>query len=97
MPQLDGLSLLKKIRDIDINARVVLNTGYGDMITVIEAINAGAYGFFLKPVEIPEVMKLLQKAQADLDSLHSRQIIKEALLDENKQLKQQLDQLTAAM
>ena len=96
MPEMDGLTLLKSIRDIDGTARVVLNTGYGDMITVIEAINAGAYGFFLKPVEIPEVMKLLQKAQADLDSLHSRQIIKEALLDENIQLKQQLEQLTTA-
>lgn len=96
MPEMDGLTLLKNIRDIDGTARVVLNTGYGDMITVIEAINAGAYGFFLKPVEIPEVMKLLQKAQADLDSLHSRQIIKEALLDENIQLKQQLEQLTTA-
>ena len=96
MPEMDGLTLLKNIRDIDSTARVVLNTGFGDMITVIEAINAGAYGFFLKPVEIPEVMKLLQKAQTDLDSLHSRQIIKEALLDENIQLKQQLEQLTTA-
>ena len=86
MPEMDGLTLLKNIRDIDGTARVILNTGYSDMITVIEAINAGAYGFFLKPVEIPEVMKLLQKAQADLDSLHSRQVIKEALLDENIQL-----------
>lgn len=97
MPEMDGLTLLKSIRDLDGTARIVLNTGYGDMGTVIEAINNGAYGFFLKPVEISEVMKLLQKAQADLDSLHSRQIIKEALLDENIQLKQQLDQLTATM
>jgi putative nucleotidyltransferase with HDIG domain len=96
MPEMDGLTLLKNIRDIDSTARVVLNTGYGDMITVIEAINAGAYGFFLKPIEIPEVMNLLQKAQTDLDSLHSRQVIKEALLDENIQLKQQLEQLTTA-
>ncbi len=63
MPGLDGLQLLKAIKDSNPRLPVILISGYGDMETVIEAINSGAHNFLQKPVRLAELSQVLQRLQ----------------------------------
>ena len=50
MPDMDGLSALKEIRALDSDARVAMVTAMGQQSIVMEALQAGAKDFIVKPV-----------------------------------------------
>lgn len=62
MPQMDGLSVLKAVQQIDSDLPVVLLTGYGDISIAVNAMQLGAYSFIEKPVNHTELHKTLQQA-----------------------------------
>lgn len=62
MPQMDGLSVLKAVQQIDTDLPVVLLTGYGDISIAVNAMQLGAYSFIEKPVNHTELHKTLQQA-----------------------------------
>jgi len=55
MPHVDGLELLRNIRELDGLTPVILVTGHGDLDNAMRALRRGAYDFILKPVN-PEVL-----------------------------------------
>jgi len=64
MPELDGISAVKKIKGIDTNARIVMCSAMGQQAMVIDAIQAGARDFIVKPFQPERVMEAIQKALA---------------------------------
>jgi signal transduction histidine kinase len=62
MPGLDGLSLLRKLNEVDDGPLVVLITAYGSEKTAIEALRAGAYDYVAKPYEIDELRNAIRNA-----------------------------------
>lgn len=62
MPELDGISAVKKIKSIDANARVVMCSAMGQQAMVIDAIQAGARDFIVKPFQPERVLEAIQKA-----------------------------------
>lgn len=52
MPVMNGIEVLKKVREINPEARVIINTGYGDVETAILAVNHRAFAFFGKPIDL---------------------------------------------
>ena len=62
MGRMDGLELVQEIRTTRPETQVILMTAFGGIETAIEAIKAGAFHFVAKPVKLPEVGVLLQKA-----------------------------------
>jgi signal transduction histidine kinase/DNA-binding response OmpR family regulator len=64
MPDLDGLAVLRRGRELDPNLTSVFITGYGTMDRAIEALRAGARGFILKPFDIDELISAVQEALA---------------------------------
>jgi DNA-binding NtrC family response regulator len=61
MPEMDGLQVLKKIREQDPEAQVIIMTAYTDMETTITAMKLGAYDFLSKPFNIDECMLLISR------------------------------------
>jgi DNA-binding NtrC family response regulator len=55
MPGMDGLTLLKRIKEAAPVTQVVVMTAYGTIETAIEAIRAGAYDYVTKPFTIEEI------------------------------------------
>ena len=51
MPIMDGITLIEKVREITTEFEIIVNTGYGTMELVIEAIQVGANDFVLKPTD----------------------------------------------
>jgi two-component system chemotaxis response regulator CheY len=64
MPDMDGLSALKEIREIDPNARVAMVTAMGQQTIVIEALKAGARDFIVKPFDPSRVLQAVTKMLA---------------------------------
>lgn len=50
MPDMDGVEAVKKIVEIDSNAKIIICSAVGQQVKVIEAIKAGAKSFILKPL-----------------------------------------------
>ncbi len=62
MPELDGVSALREIKKIDPNAKVIMCSAMGQQSMVMDAIQAGAIDFIVKPFETDRVIKSLDKA-----------------------------------
>lgn len=62
MPGMDGLALLKRVRDLDPDLPVVLMTGQGDVPMAVKAIQDGAYDFLEKPFETGCFLDVIHRA-----------------------------------
>ncbi len=56
MPKKDGLTVLKKIMQIDPKAKVILITASGNLKTINECIAAGAVTYVLKPFKFEDLL-----------------------------------------
>lgn len=61
MPGLDGMGLLKSIREADEIIPVIIITGFGEMDSAISALRLGAYDFLLKPINSEILVSTVQK------------------------------------
>jgi signal transduction histidine kinase len=62
MPDVDGLVVLRQARDLDPNLTAVVITGFATMDRAIEALQAGARGFILKPFGFDELVSAIEGA-----------------------------------
>lgn len=61
MPEMDGIAALKEIRKIDSNAKVIMCSAMGQQAMVIDAIQAGAKDFIVKPFQADRVIEAIKK------------------------------------
>lgn len=61
MPELDGIQALKKIKETDPNACVIMCSAMGQQAMVIEAIQSGAKDFIVKPFQAERVLEAVKK------------------------------------
>lgn len=62
MPEMNGIDAVKEIKAIDASAKVVMVSAMGQQPMVIEAIQAGAVDFIVKPFQPDRVVEALNKA-----------------------------------
>ncbi len=62
MPEVDGIEAVKEIKKIDSNANIVMCSAMGQQAMVIEAIQAGAKDFIVKPFQADRVLEAVKKA-----------------------------------
>jgi two-component system, chemotaxis family, chemotaxis protein CheY len=62
MPELDGIEALKKIMEINSDARIIMCSAMGQQGIVVEAIKQGAVDFIIKPFQPARVVQALEKA-----------------------------------
>ncbi|UTR10856.1 response regulator [Evansella sp. LMS18] len=61
MPEVDGITALKEIRNYDPNAKVIMCSAMGQQAMVIDAIQAGAKDFIVKPFQAERVLEAVNK------------------------------------
>ncbi|UHA73927.1 response regulator [Paenibacillus sp. 481] len=61
MPEMDGITSLKEIRKMDPNAKVIMCSAMGQQAMVIDAIQAGAKDFIVKPFQADRVIEAIKK------------------------------------
>ena len=64
MPDMDGLQLLRQLRERDLDLPVVLMTGGPGIETAIQAVEYGAYRYLLKPVSAEDLVATLERASS---------------------------------
>ena len=79
MAGIDGLEALKRLREIDPRAIVVMISGHGTIQTAVDATQLGAYDFLEKPLDTDRILVTLRNALAHLE-----------LRDENQALRSQV-------
>ncbi len=79
MPEMDGLELLDRVRDLDQEVMVIMTTAYGSVESAVEAMRKGAYDYITKPFINDDIKLTVQNA------LNQR-----ALFRENRYLKRAL-------
>jgi len=62
LPDEDGIEVLRKLKDKDKKAVVVVMTAYDDMKTTVEAVKLGAYEYLVKPLDFVALDLTLEKA-----------------------------------
>jgi DNA-binding NtrC family response regulator len=61
LPDIDGLEVLKKIKEFDTEILVIMMTAFSDVQTAVSAMKSGAYDYINKPFELDELKLLIQK------------------------------------
>ncbi len=63
LPEMDGLSMLKKIKEDSPDTEVIMISGHGDMDSVIQALRYGATDFFSKPFRLANVLHAIERTK----------------------------------
>src|SRR3990172_11152613 len=79
LPDVDGIELVRRFKQIEPEAEVIVITGQGNIPRSVEAVKAGAFDFLEKPIDGERLLDKLEKA-----------IRHRSLIDENERLKQKL-------
>lgn len=79
MPKMDGMEVLAKLQEINIDVPVIMISGHGTIETAVEAIKKGAFDFISKP---PDLNRLLVTLRNALD--------RNSLVQETKTLKRKV-------
>ena len=61
MPEMDGIQALKKIKEADPSAAVIMCSAMGQQAMVIESIQSGAKDFIVKPFQADRVLEAVRK------------------------------------
>ncbi len=64
MPEMDGISAVKEIKKVNPNAVIIMCSAMGQQAMVIDAIQAGAKDFVVKPFQPDRVLDAVKKALA---------------------------------
>jgi two-component system chemotaxis response regulator CheY len=62
MPDMDGITAVKEIRKADPSANIIMCSAMGQQAMVIDAIQAGAKDFIVKPFQPDRVLEAVRKA-----------------------------------
>ena len=83
MPKIDGLSLARKIREVDKDVKIIITTAYGEQDKLLEAIELYLIKYILKPVE-PKILKnALKKAIEEIEQSRGKESKNLFLLDKD--------------
>lgn len=61
MPLMNGIDLMKKVRKINKNIRVIIVSGHGSTDTAEQVLAAGAYAFISKPYKTEHLLEQVQR------------------------------------
>lgn len=91
MPRLDGMDMIEKMLDLVENQKFIIVSAYKDEEKLLKSINFRVLGYFVKPINVDNMMEILKKAKAEVLK-EKKEKSKEKLLNINKNYKYSLEQ-----
>ena len=79
MPGMDGLQVLKEVKHINPEIDVIIITAYGTIETAVDALKAGAIDYITKPVELDELIILVNRIAERRQLIQENKLLKEDL------------------
>ena len=96
LPDADGMEILELAKEINPDAAVIMVTGYASVETAIDAVNQGAYAYFVKPVSPDEIKTIIANALKHQRLLQENKRLVESLQRSNKLLSETNKELRKA-
>ena len=78
MPDLDGIDVTKRLRDVSPDTKVVVFTSFSDRERIVQALDAGAVGYLLKDAatgELELALRSVMRGESWLSPAVSRQVV----------------------
>lgn len=96
MPKVDGMEVLRRVKENDPNIEVVILTGHGTMDSVIEALrDGGAFDYLHKPLYNIKQLSFVTKKAIERKQLRlENQTLLDTLKEINKRLSEKLSRVT---
>ncbi|SCY92638.1 Na-translocating system protein MpsC family protein [Alkaliphilus peptidifermentans] len=66
MPMMDGLQMIKAIRDMGYNSSIIITSALSDTETILEAVDAGIVKYVVKPINPRELILTMEKIGIDI-------------------------------
>ena len=63
LPEMDGITVMKKIKEQDPTIEIIMISGHGDMNSVIDAMRSGAADYFPKPFRLLEINNAIERTK----------------------------------
>lgn len=96
LPDVGGMEILELAREINPDAAVIMMTGYASVETAVDAVNQGAYAYFVKPVNPDELKTALANALRQQRLSQENKRLVESLQHSNKLLFEANEELKKA-
>jgi len=94
MPGMDGIEVLKQVKELDENLPIVMITAYANIQGAVDAIRLGAHDYLAKPFDDHEVIRVVHRALAErnlkpkpFDDHEVIRVVHRALAERNLKLK----------
>jgi len=84
LPDTDGLTVLKKLKEMNPEIQVIMITAFGSIENAVTALKAGAFEYLTKPIDLDDLFFKIKKVEERLHLIHENMVLKEALKDRMK-------------
>jgi len=84
MPKMDGLELLSKLNEHQLESPIVMMSGHGSIETAVEAVKKGAYDFLSKPIDLNRLLVTVRNAIEKKDLVTETKILKKKISKTNE-------------
>ncbi len=86
MPEMDGLTLLSKIPEVNPDLKSIIVSAYGDMKNIRRAMNTGAFDFVVKPIDFEDLRLTIFRTLEHIEMWRDAQLSKHKLMALNQEL-----------
>ncbi len=83
MPDMDGLQVLSKVKDVDVDTAVILMTAYGTIEDAVLAMKKGAFDFITKPFDTEHLTVLIGRALENRRLVAENSFLRQELMSEH--------------
>jgi len=84
MPGWDGLTTLKKIKEVNPEIDVVVMTAFGTIDSAVALMKSGAFDYLTKPIDLDELENILSKIKERRNLISENRLLKNALNEKFK-------------
>lgn len=82
MPEMDGMTFLQKLKNIQPQTIAIVLTAYGTVETAVNAMKAGAFHYLMKPINLEELDLILKRALRERTLVQENQNLRADLMKE---------------
>jgi len=84
LPDTDGLTLLKKMKEVNPEVEVIMVTAFGSIENAVGALKAGASEYLTKPIDLDDLFFKIKKSEEKTYLIRENRVLKETLKDKFK-------------
>lgn len=71
MPIMDGIELIKKIREVDQNSKIIITTFKNDIETLLEATELKLFKYLIKPINFAQLKNIVKESIEELNKFNT--------------------------